>query len=118
MVTNEGRVKIADFGIAKATQTTGTSGFKTATGMTVGTPAYMAPEQIMGREVGIWTDLYSLGVMAYEHAVGDVPFHDSNVPVAILMRHVNEEIPPALTSNPDIDPDLSAWIERLLIKDR
>ncbi len=118
MVTNEGRVKITDFGIAKATMATGGAGaFKTATGMTVGTPAYMSPEQIRGDEVGIWTDLYSLGVMAYEHAVGKVPFHDSDVAVAILVRHVNEAIPPPRDLNPDIDPDLSTWIERLLIKE-
>lgn len=117
MVTNEGRVKIADFGIAKATMATAVGGFKTATGMTVGTPAYMAPEQIRGDEVGIWTDLYSLGVMAYEHAVGKVPFHDSDVAVAILVRHVNEAIPPARDLNPEIDPDISSWIERLLIKE-
>src|SRR3954447_1425228 len=63
MVTSDGHVKIADFGIAKATQTAATGAFLTATGTTVGTPTYMAPEQAMGQEVGIWSDLYSVGVM-------------------------------------------------------
>ena len=61
MVTADGRVKIADFGIAKATQTTRTSAFVTATGTTIGTPQYMAPEQAMARDIGPWTDLYRSG---------------------------------------------------------
>ncbi len=117
MVTADGRVKITDFGIAKATQAAGTGVFLTAAGTTVGTPTYMAPEQAMGRDIGIWTDLYSVGVMAWEHVVGRVPFHDSDVPMVILTRQLNEEIPSAVTVNPECDPELSAWIDRLLIKD-
>ena len=117
MVTSDGRVKIADFGIAKATQSAGTAAFLTATGTTVGTPTYMAPEQAMAGDVGMWTDLYSVGVMAWEHIVGHVPFYDTEAPMVILMRQVNEQIPPASQTNPDVDPDLSDWIDRLLIKD-
>jgi serine/threonine protein kinase len=118
MVGEEGRAKIADFGIAKATEITGTSSsFATNTGVIVGTPRYMAPEQIMGKEIGIWTDLYSLGVVAYEFTTGRVPFDDSEVPTAILMRHLNEEIPPPIALNPSIDPELSAWVRWLLEKD-
>jgi hypothetical protein len=117
MATADGRVKIADFGIAKATQSAGAGAFLTATGTTVGTPSYMAPEQAMGQDVGIWTDLYSVGVMAWEHLVGRVPFHDSDAPMVILMRHVNEQIAPPDTVNPQVDPDVSAWVSRLLIKD-
>ncbi len=117
MVTDEGRVKIADFGIAKATQQTLASSFVTATGSVVGTPSYMAPEQAMGQGVGAWTDLYSVGVMAWEQVVGRLPFHDSGSPMAILMRHVTEEIPSATEINPDVDPGLARWIDRLLVKD-
>ena len=70
MVTGDGRVKIADFGIAKATQNVGFGSFLTLTGTTIGTPMYMAPEQALGHQVGFWTDLYSVGVMAWEHLVG------------------------------------------------
>ena len=73
MVTAQGSVKIADFGIAKATGNATTGSFLTATGTTVGTPNYMAPEQAMGQEIGPWTDLYSVGVMAFELFVGHVP---------------------------------------------
>ena len=93
MVTADGRVKIADFGIAKATTKMQTGAFLTATGTTVGTPAYMAPEQAMAQDVGPWTDLYSVGCMAYELLAGNVPFHDTDAPMAILLRHVNEPIP-------------------------
>ena len=117
MVTSDGRVKIADFGIAKATQTAGYGSFLTLTGTTVGTPMYMAPEQALGHEVGVWTDLYSVGVMAWEHIVGRAPFRDSEAAVMTLARHVNEDIPPAVDANPTADADVSHWIDRMLVKD-
>ena len=117
MVTGDGRVKIADFGIAKATQSAATGSFMTATGTTVGTPTYMAPEQAMGRDIGIWTDLYSVGVMAWEHVLGRVPFAETETPVAILMRHVTEDIPSAAAVDATVDPQLSQWIDRLLVKE-
>jgi serine/threonine protein kinase len=117
MVAGDGRVKITDFGIAKATQSAGMASFMTATGTTVGTPAYMAPEQALGHTIGAWTDLYSVGVMAYEQLVGQLPFHDSPTPVAILLRHVNEPIPAVIESRPDVDRALSEWVDRLLVKE-
>src|SRR5215218_6993374 len=117
MVTSDGRVKIADFGIAKATNQMQTGAFLTATGTTVGTPTYMAPEQAMAQDIGPPTDLYSVGCMAFEMFTGRVPFHDTEAPMAILLRHVNEQIPPAKSIDPKIDQDISDWIERLLVKD-
>jgi serine/threonine protein kinase len=117
MVTADGRVKITDFGIAKATQGAGTAAFMTATGMTVGTPTYMAPEQAMAQQIGPWTDLYSVGVIAYEQIAGRAPFHDTEAPMAILLRHVNEAIPPVIEVRPDVDPALSEWVSRLLVKE-
>ena len=89
----------------------------TATGTTVGTPTYMAPEQAMAGDIGPWTDLYSVGVMAWEQVVGQVPFHDTEPPMVILMRHVNERIPPAIEANPAADPELSQWIGQLVAND-
>src|SRR5689334_9545382 len=117
MVTADGRVKIADFGIAKATTKMQTGAFLTATGTTVGTPTYMAPEQAMAQDIGPWTDLYSVGCMAFELFTGRVPFHDSEAPMAILLRHVNEPIPPVKSIEPGVDQAISDWIERLLVKE-
>jgi serine/threonine protein kinase len=118
MVTAEGRVKIADYGIAKATrQARAVSATLTAVGTTVGTPAYMAPEQAMGQEVSAATDLYSLGCMTYEMVTGRPPFDDSDGPMALLLRHVNEPVPPARALDPAVDPAVSDWIDRLLVKD-
>jgi serine/threonine protein kinase len=117
MVTADGRVKIADFGIAKATTKMQTGAFLTATGTTVGTPTYMAPEQAMAQDIGPWTDLYSVGCMAFELFTGNVPFHDSDAPMAILLRHVNEPIAPVKSIVPDVDQRISDWIEQLLVKE-
>ena len=117
MVSSHGQVKIADFGIAKATTNLQTGAFQTATGVTIGTPNYMAPEQAMGQQVGPWTDLYSVGCMAFELFTGRVPFHDIDAPMAILMRHVNDPIPPVRAIDPSIDEEISDWIQGLLSKD-
>jgi predicted Ser/Thr protein kinase len=117
MLTSDGRVKVADFGIAKATRTAQQTSVLTGAGMTVGTPNYMAPEQAMGQDLGPWTDLYSVGVMAFELFVGHVPFHDTEEPMAVLMRQVSDPIPPARSVNPEVDPAISGWIERLVVKE-
>ncbi|MDA0141688.1 serine/threonine-protein kinase, partial [Solirubrobacter deserti] len=117
LITDDGRAKIADFGIAKAVDHAATEGFRTATGMTVGTPTYMAPEQAMGTKgVTSVADLYSVGIMAYELMVGRLPF-DAESPVALLLKQVSDPPPPPLSINPSLDPELGAWIERLLVKD-
>jgi hypothetical protein len=114
MVTSTGGVKIADFGVAKAIEGNG-GGPLTLSGMTVGTPAYMAPEQALAASVGAAADLYSVGVIAYELLTGDVPFH-ADVALALLLRHVNDPVPSPRAVRPDLDPALSAWVERMLAK--
>ena len=117
MVTSQGSVKIADFGIAKATNAAAANANLTTAGTTLGTPRYMAPERAMGQEVGPWSDLYSVGVMAFELLVGRAPFHDTEAPMAILMRQINDPVPSVRSVRPDIDPALSDWVDRLLVKD-
>src|SRR3954452_25597245 len=90
LVTSDGGVKIADFGIAKAIQQVQTEEMLTPAGATVGTPAYMAPEQAMAQEVGPWTDLYQTGVVAYELITGTVPFSTDGAPIAVIMKHITE----------------------------
>ena len=115
MITRMGTVKVADFGIAKAVNEVQTS-FATATGTTVGTPAYMSPEQAMARGVGPPTDLYAVGVMAYEMLVGRVPY-TADTPIAVLLQHVNEPLPRPSDVKPDLNPELAAWLETMLAKD-
>src|SRR6478609_7266964 len=117
MVASDGHVKIADFGIAKATGALQTASLRTETGTTIGTPNYIAPEQAMGQQVGPMTDLYSLGIVTFEMLVGRTPFYDSDSAMSIVFRQVNEPIPPVSELAPDIDPAVSDWIERLLEKD-
>jgi Protein kinase domain len=117
MVTAEGAVKIADFGIAKAVNQVAQSHVLSVSGAALGTPAYMAPEQAMAAGIGPWTDLYSTGVVAYELLLGRVPFDHGDTPVAVLLQVVNEPIPPPREINPDLDPSLAAWLERMLAKE-
>src|SRR4051812_5790833 len=102
MISSDSSIKIADFGIAKTYDADSSGRFLTATGSTVGTPAYMAPEQARGSEIPPPTDLYSVGVIAYELLLGRLPFGTADTtPVAILLRHVNETPPTPLSINPD-----------------
>jgi hypothetical protein len=117
MLTSGGGVKIADFGIAKAYTKLATARVLTTTGTTVGTPAYMSPEQALGRPVGPQADLYSVGVIAYELLVGRVPFERPDTPVAVLLAHVNDPLPDPREIDPELDPRLGAWLERMLAKD-
>jgi hypothetical protein len=115
LVTDEGAVKITDFGIAKALNQVSVAGL-TATGMAIGTPTYMAPEQAMAKEIGPWTDLYATGVIAYELLVGSVPFGGGDTPMAVLWKQVHEPPPPATSVRPDLYPGLAYWLERMLAK--
>jgi serine/threonine protein kinase len=115
LVTADGHVKIADFGIAKAHSVM--SATLTATGSTLGTPIYMAPEQAMGKPISIATDLYAVGIVAFEMLFGDVPFGSGDSPIAIMWQHVNDPLPDTRALRPDLDPRLCLWIEQLLAKD-
>jgi hypothetical protein len=117
LVTSDGRVKIADFGIAKATNDLRTGPALTSTGVAVGTPNYMAPEQATAHGVGPWTDLYSVGIMAFEFFVGRPPFGDTDNALGVLLRQVNEAIPAAHEVDDRIDPGISEWIGRMVAKD-
>jgi serine/threonine protein kinase len=117
MVTTDGHVKIADFGIAKAVGDTQIATILTVEGTTIGTPTYMAPEQALGEDVGPWTDLYALGVMAFELIARRPPFDAAGSPSAVLMRHLNDPPPELSSVEPSVDPALSDWVGRLLVKD-
>jgi serine/threonine protein kinase len=116
LVAADGRVKIADFGVARAYNAAADRAVVTATGTTIGTPAYMAPEQALGEELTSATDLYSLGIVAWELFTGAVPFESTGTPVAVLYRQVHEPVPPVREIDPDIDERLATWLDRMLAK--
>jgi hypothetical protein len=117
MIGSDGRVKIADFGIAKARDAFQTGGSLTAEGTALGTPNYMAPEQASADEVGTWTDIYAVGVMAFEMFIGRPPFADTPQPLVVIMRQVQDPIPRVTDLDPTIDPRIADWIAWLTAKD-
>ena len=107
------RPMVTDFGIARAAAE---EQRLTVTGMAVGTPAYMSPEQAMGeRDVDTRSDIYSLGVVAYQMLAGETPFKATNTP-AMLMKHVSEPPPPLRGRRPDVPSGIVYAIERALAK--
>jgi serine/threonine-protein kinase len=116
MQSEDGRVMVTDFGIARAISE-GADARLTATGMAIGTPAYMSPEQSMGeREIDGRSDLYSLGVVAYQMLAGEPPFEAASTP-ALLVKHLSERPDPIETRRRDLPADLGRAIMLLLEKD-
>src|SRR4051794_19674030 len=118
MVTAEGHVKITDFGIAKATSLVSDAERSlTTAGVAIGTPTYMAPEQAQGLEVDHRTDLYALGIVAFEMLAGRAPFgRAGDSSMQVLLQQVSDPPPPLERLRPGIDPDLAAWVSWLLAK--
>ena len=103
---------IADFGLAKLLQG---SSLKSITGVTTGTPAYMAPEQVTGSQIGPAADRYSLATMAYEMLTGVIPFDGEGL-MEILYAQVHREPPPPSARNSDLGPHVDVVILRGLAK--
>jgi serine/threonine-protein kinase len=111
-------VKVLDFGLVKDVSEGKPAEELTQTGLFMGSPKYMAPEQIRGDRVDARTDIYSLGIIMYEMCTGKVPFDRPNS-VNILMAHVNEEAPALRQMNPNINPSpaFEETILRCMAKD-
>lgn len=90
LVTSDGQPKVLDFGIARAIDEPGDATHATRAGQVVGTPSYMSPEQLLGEPVDTRTDVYALGVIAYELLSNELPYDLSKVPVSDAMRTVRE----------------------------
>jgi len=113
MVTPEGALKVMDFGIARAAE----EGTRLTTAASViGTPSYMAPEQVEARPVDARTDLYALGAVLYECLVGAPPFEGTSA-ITVAARHVNDAPEPPRRRRPEIPPRLEAVVLRALAKD-
>lgn len=112
LITADGEVKVADFGIARAA---GTDESLTQTGAVMGTATYFSPEQAQGEGVDARSDIYSLGVVLYEMVTGNPPFSGNN-PLAIAYKHVREQPPVPRSLNPAIPPDFEAIVLKAMAK--
>jgi serine/threonine protein kinase/cytochrome c-type biogenesis protein CcmH/NrfG len=113
MIDREGNARIMDFGIARTVESQGIS----EAGMMIGTPEYMSPEQVEGKEVDRRTDVYALGVVLYEMVTGEVPFHGDSV-LSVAIKHKTEKPRDPRERNPQIPAALSALILKCMEKDK
>src|SRR6266566_4225900 len=119
LISDEGDVKVADFGIARLTDDSGgVGGTATKTGTTVGTPQYMSPEQVASSKVDGRSDLYSAGIMFYELVVGQPPFtaSDADGPFTLMAKHVQAPPKPPSVFRPGLNPELEQVILKSLSK--
>ena len=113
MLAGSGEVKVADFGLARVQGDGGAN--LTQIGVTMGTPLYMSPEQIEGRELDSRSDIYSLGVTAYHMLSGEPPFTGDS-PLAVAVQHLNQPPPPLAKRRPDVPPRFAQVVERMMAK--
>jgi serine/threonine protein kinase len=112
LIGKDGSALLSDFGIAKIMEET----FQlTGSGVAVGTPAYMSPEQAQGQKIDGRTDIYALGVVLYQALTGATPF-SAETPLAVLMMHINNPLRPPSQLNPDIPEALEQVVLRAMAK--
>jgi serine/threonine-protein kinase len=104
-------LKVTDFGIARLTDSS-----KTKTGMVLGTPSYMSPEQLAGKKIEGRSDLFSLGVSLYQLLCGQLPFQGESM-AQLMFKIANEAPVDILTINPNVPPAIVAFLDRALSKD-
>jgi TolB-like protein/Flp pilus assembly protein TadD len=113
IIDREGNARIMDFGIARSLKAKGV----TAPGIMIGTPEYMSPEQVDGKEVDQRSDIYSLGVILYEMTTGRLPF-EGDTSISIAIKHKTETPPDPGQYNAQIPEDLSQLMLRCMDKDK
>jgi serine/threonine-protein kinase len=115
LIDDTGLVKIVDFGVAAAQKQGDTQ--LTRTGYVIGSPKYMAPEQILGKKVDERADIYSLGVILYEMLTGEPPYHRGDH-MAVMYQHVQGKAKPPIEVNPAIPPGLSEIVMKSMAVDK
>jgi serine/threonine protein kinase len=113
MIDKQGNARIMDFGIARSIETKG----MTDSGSLIGTPEYMSPEQVEGKEVDSRSDIYSLGAILYEMVTGRVPF-EGNTPMSVALKHVTAAPPEPRNLNDQIPEETSRVILKCMAKER
>jgi eukaryotic-like serine/threonine-protein kinase len=118
LLSDEGNVKVTDFGIARLTDDTGAGSTATKTGTTVGTPLYMSPEQVASSKVDGRSDLYSAGIVFYELVTGQPPFTatEDDGPFTLMAKHVQAPPRPPSVLRPGLDMRLEEVILKSLMK--
>jgi len=113
LIHTDGRAMLADFGLARGA---GQPTHLTTIGLAIGTPGYMAPEQVMGHDVDKRADVYAMGVLTFEMLTGRLPFVGSNR-MEVAYATVNTPIPSAVKINPNLPDELDALLQKVLAKD-
>ncbi len=108
MITDDGKVKIMDFGIARV----GGLSTLTQTGVFMGTPQYASPEQLEGRKVDIRSDIFSLGIVFYEMLTGVLPYSQETT-ISLILKRYQEDLPDVRTLNPNIPEGIAKIIEKM-----
>ena len=111
IIEPNGELKVMDFGIARLSQDKG----MTATGMVVGTPDYISPEQAKGVKLDNRTDIYSAGIVFYELFAGSLPFEGDSA-LGVVLKHIQEKPPPIEQRNPEIDPRIAKIVMKAIEK--
>ena len=115
MLTNDGTVKVGDLGLAKWISDDGSGGM-TQSGIVMGTPFYISPEQVRGsRDVDARSDIYSLGATLYHMVAGRIPYEGTS-PAVIMAMHLNNPVPEPNRANPSLDADISGIIKKMMAK--
>ncbi|MBI9046434.1 MAG: serine/threonine protein kinase [Anaerolineaceae bacterium] len=110
LISESGEPKLTDFGIAKVLDSDQHMHL-TGTGVGIGTPEYMSPEQGLGKKIDVTTDIYSLGIVLYELVTGRKPYQ-ADTPMAVILKQIHDPLP--LPS--EIQPDLPVELEKILVK--
>lgn len=113
MIARDGGVKVADFGLARAYA----DAQITEAGTVTGTVQYLAPEQLQGEPADPRTDLYSLGIVAYELLTGRLPF-SGETPMAIAVKHLHDRVPAPSSRNPAVPKGIDGWVASMTEKNR
>jgi serine/threonine protein kinase len=114
VLLEEHRALVCDFGISRAIEVAGDESFSSS-GLVLGTPAYMSPEQATGGEIDVRSDVYALGCVIFEMLTGEPPFTGASAQ-AVFARHISERPRPIRTPRPDVSPEMELAVLTALAK--